>query len=249
MSVERGEREPSRERVPVEIEIKVVELEPLPEFEKKLNELNATLVTKRRLIHDEAYKLPKNSREGVAQSMAVPAAGFADKTQLRHAIELLGLQIVGENDDLIQVDRLVEELPQRTARIRRDGEKLYWTVKEKRKSDGATVDHRQEANVPISEPKAVVDFLATLGYQLNSVREKFRTSYDLDGALVEVNEGPLAPPWLEIEAKDEATVIATLSRLGYDSQHTARISDTQYYRLHGVPDDKIDHLVFESGQG
>lgn len=249
MSLEHRESQPSgepqRERPPVEIELKVVDLGPLPDFIKKIEQSGAKLVVPRRLLHDEAFKLSKEFRSGEARSFFLPTDLSTDKVQLGHALEILGLKLNGESENKINLERPSGELPRRTTRLRRDGEQLYWTVKKRRKADGATVDHRQEANVSISDPSAVSELLVGLGYKLNSVREKYRTSYDLAGALVEVNEGPVAPPWVEVEAEDEATVLNTITQLGYGLENTARISDAAYYRGHGVPEEKLRNLVFE----
>ncbi|MBI3963427.1 MAG: CYTH domain-containing protein [Candidatus Kerfeldbacteria bacterium] len=238
------ERGRDAESVPREIEVKIVNLGDPQAFLQRIVDAGGELVVDRRLLHDEDFKLPKDpSAISRPEQFPVAKAAVQDAEQLKAVLAYLGVSVAEENDDAI-VFRNPAEPVTRTVRIRQDGGAVILTVKDKR-TKGVAIDDRAEMEVPFTDAGASASVVAQTGYVPKSVKEKYRTTYALGGAHVELNEGPEAPPWAEVEGLDEQTVRDTVNRLGYLPEETAAISDTTYYRSHGIPEERIRSMVFE----
>jgi CYTH domain-containing protein len=239
-----SDREQSAE-MPREIEAKIINLGDPEDFKKRLMELDAVLIDDRRLLQDRSFKQKKDQVYS-ANDLPFNSAEIKDPTDLQNVLELLGVDIVSEPDENgVMVIRPREGAPVRMVRIRAENDHTILTVKEKRNKQ-QTVDNRAETELELLDETSLQQLLDSMGYLQSGVKEKYRTSYGLEGCKVELNEGPVGAPWAEIEADSEEKVLEIAQRLGYDQTDLKGMSDNDYYRLKMpelLPED-LDNLTF-----
>lgn len=232
------------EGAPREIEAKIVNLGDPQDFVRKVKAAGGKEIIGRRLLRDFGFKQSKSKTPAEPVEFTINTAGFNDQETLQAALRFLGLEITAAGGDSLTVKTPVQ-MPRRMVRVREDGDKVIFTTKEKRKKD-VEYDDRVEIEVGLSRADVAQDLLARLGYHQDSLQEKYRTTFQMpDGVIVELNEGPQAAPWAEIEVERPEQILATAQKLGYTQQDLAGISDKEYYRRQGVSDEELKRLVFK----
>ncbi|MSU75427.1 MAG: hypothetical protein EXS55_02860 [Candidatus Magasanikbacteria bacterium] len=234
------------QNIPQEIETKIIRRVPktLGDFESLMKKVGATIHIPRRLLSDRRYRL-KNSRP---VSTAVPVSVFMDEGRGHATLEFLGLTVIGIQNNIVSLT--AEILPRRVVRLRHDGTKIIWTVKEMIIADNGRsrgqVKQRGEVEVELLTFQPIEKLLKEIGYQCVSEREKFRTTYSLETTLIEWQESPspLVTPWMEVEGPSIAAVKEIIARLGFAERDMAAISDAEYLYRSGVPNKQIRRLVF-----
>ncbi|MFA6391172.1 MAG: hypothetical protein WCW66_00270 [Patescibacteria group bacterium] len=238
------DREQSAE-MPREIETKIVNLGDPEEFKKRLLDLGAVLVDGRRLLQDRSFKREKDKQVD-STDLPFNTAEVKDPTDLQNVLELLGVDIVSEPDESgVMMIRTRAGAPVRMVRLRKENDTTVLTIKEKR-NKAQTVDNRMETEVELIDENSLNQLLASMRYSHLADKEKYRTTYGLDGCKVELNEGPIGAPWAEIEAGSEEQVIALANALGYQPEDLAGMSDADYYALK-VPDltpEELNNMTF-----
>ncbi|RFU43574.1 CYTH domain-containing protein [Actinomadura logoneensis] len=116
-------------------------------------------------------------------------------------------------------------------RLRDNGTKATLAVKEI-SHDG--IDGTYEVEVGIDDLEATNELLGFLGFQPKAYQENRRTSFVLDGAQLEIDEWPMIPPYLEIEAgtPEEVRRVATL--LGFEGSQLTSENTTKVYKRYGI---------------
>jgi adenylate cyclase, class 2 len=99
------------------------------------------------------------------------------------------------------------------------------------------IDGTYEVEVTVDSLDATNELLSVLGFTPKSYQENRRTSFTLDGAQLEIDEWPMIPPYLEIEAgsPDDVTRVAAL--LGYDTESLTSENTTKVYLRYGACQD------------
>lgn len=82
---------------------------------------------------------------------------------------------------------------------------------------------RQEIEFQVGDFQAAKSFLLALGYQVVMMYEKYRTTYDLDGVLITIDEMPYGN-FTELEGQTPEAVFALSKKLGLKWEH--RINDS-----------------------
>ncbi len=82
---------------------------------------------------------------------------------------------------------------------------------------------RREIEFTVGDFKAARTLLEALGYQVSVMYEKYRTTYELDGVLVTLDEMPFGN-FAEIEGPDPASIHVAAQKLGVDWE--ARIAES-----------------------
>ncbi len=77
------------------------------------------------------------------------------------------------------------------------------------------VRRRQEIEFVVSDFAAAQAFLEALGYIVSMLYEKYRTTYELDGVHITLDEMPYGT-FIEIEGPDTASIRSVNTRLGLD---------------------------------
>jgi adenylate cyclase class 2 len=119
----------------------------------------------------------------------------------------------------------------RWIRLRDTGSGSTLTVKEIR-HDG--IDGTDEIEVGVDQFETTNDLLGKLGFTPRSYQENRRTSFVLDGARLEIDEWPLIPPYLEIEADSREEVLRTAARRRDPAPHQTRGNTVSVYARHGI---------------
>ncbi|WP_433664684.1 class IV adenylate cyclase [Nocardia sp. CA-128927] len=105
------------------------------------------------------------------------------------------------------------------------------TVKEIR-HDG--IDGTDEVEVEVSSFETMNDLLGRLGFVARNYQENRRTSFELDGAQLEIDEWPMIPPYLEIEAQRRDEVVRIAQLLGYGEDQLTGENTVKVYARHGI---------------
>jgi adenylate cyclase class 2 len=119
----------------------------------------------------------------------------------------------------------------RWIRLRAVGDRATLTVKEIA-HDG--IDGTHEVEVGVTDFEATNELLGRLGFTPKSYQENRRTSFELAGARLEIDEWPLIPPYLEIEADSPTDVLQVASRLGYSKDQLTSENTLKVYARYGI---------------
>jgi predicted adenylyl cyclase CyaB len=262
----RGAEAGEKEYLPKEIEVKIINLGDPAEFIKRLEALGGVITRPRRLLRTLGFNLKSEKIEKSGSVFTFSSADFCAQgasalptgqagsggsnslSELISTLRYLGAKIDEDKDGQITISmpKDIKKFSERDARIRRDGEETTLTVKQKRKK-GAEVDERVEKNVSVVNPQTAMNLLKYLGYEAAYEREKYRATYRLGKAVVELNESPLGAPWAEVEAESPEKVLKIVKLLGYAKADTAAISDGEYLRRQAISKEQAKNLVFNKG--
>ncbi|MFH9584042.1 CYTH domain-containing protein [Streptomyces luteogriseus] len=132
-------------------------------------------------------------------------------------------------------------VPGRWVRLRDTGTDVTLCVKQ---ITTDAVDGTHETEVTVDSFEEAAALLHLTGLTPRSYQENRRTSYTLGAVRLEVDEWPRIPPYLEIEADDEAQVWAAAAALGIDRDQLTSINTTKVYGLYGIDLDSIADLRF-----
>ncbi|MEV4131292.1 CYTH domain-containing protein [Dactylosporangium sp. NPDC049742] len=116
-------------------------------------------------------------------------------------------------------------------RLRDNGTKTTLAVKEI-SHDG--IDGTYEVEVTVDDLDATNELLGFLGFHPKSYQENRRTSFTLDGAQLEIDEWPMIPPYLEIEASSPEEVRRVAALLGYEESQLTSENTTKVYKRYGI---------------
>ena len=84
------------------------------------------------------------------------------------------------------------------------------------------IDGTQEVETTVDNLDTTNELLGLLGVRAKGYQENRRTSFTLAGAELEIDEWPMIPADLEIEAQTPAEVLRVAAFLGYDEAQFAR---------------------------
>lgn len=126
-------------------------------------------------------------------------------------------------------------------RLRDTGNEITLCVKEI-KSDA--IDGTHETETTVGDFTAANELLAALGFTPKSYQENRRNSFTLDGARLELDEWPLIPPYLEIEADTKDDVIRVARLLGFTEDQLTGENTIKVYARYGIDLTAITELRF-----
>lgn len=116
-------------------------------------------------------------------------------------------------------------------RLRTTGSRTTLAVKQIA-HDG--IDGTYEVEVSVDSLDATNELLGVLGFHPKSYQENRRTSFVLDGAELEIDEWPMIPPYLEIEADSPEKVRQVATVLGYEDGQLTSENTTKVYGRYGI---------------
>lgn len=129
-------------------------------------------------------------------------------------------------------------------RLRTNGSKTTLAIKH---VTGQGVSDTKEIEVEVSDFETASQLMEEMGIKANSYQENFRTLYELDGAEIMVDEWPLIPPYVEVEAKSPDLVVEVLKKLGFDpKQATGLDVSSVYEQVYKIDVDNLPELKFDS---
>ncbi|MFX0573078.1 hypothetical protein [Nocardia nepalensis] len=133
----------------------------------------------------------------------------------------------------------------RWIRLRDNGSCVTLSVKEIR-HDG--IDGTDEVEIEVSAFESTNDLLKMMGFTARSYQENRRTSFELDGAQLEIDAWPMIPPYLEIEAKSREEVVRIAGLLGYTEAELTGENTVKVYARHGIDLMALDRISFSDSQ-
>ena len=119
----------------------------------------------------------------------------------------------------------------RWVRLRDDGRRCTLAVKEIA-HDG--IDGTQETEVVVGDFGMTDLLLQRMGFRAKSYQENRRTSYTVAGAAVEIDEWPMIPPYLEIEADSRERVVEVAATLGFEESRLTGENTVKVYARYGI---------------
>jgi adenylate cyclase class 2 len=127
-------------------------------------------------------------------------------------------------------------------RLRSDGKKTTLAYKSFEKD---AIDGVQELEIVVDDFEKAHEMLLLLGLEEKSYQENRRQRYLLDEIEVSIDEWPLIPAYLEIEAPTKAAVEKYLVKLNGDHKKVTSELTPYVYSLYGYALDSYRHLAFE----
>ncbi|WP_371404944.1 CYTH domain-containing protein [Kribbella sp. NBC_00662] len=129
----------------------------------------------------------------------------------------------------------------RWIRLRDSGTEVTLTMKEIA-HDG--IDGTTETEVVVDSFGTTAELLRRIGFEPKSYQENRRTSFELDGAQLELDHWPHIPPYLEIEGRSREHVVEVAATLGYSEHQLTGENTTKVYARYGINLPDIPDLRF-----
>ena len=129
-------------------------------------------------------------------------------------------------------------------RLRTNGTKTTLAIKH---VTGQGVSDTKEVETTVGDFETAVALMEEMGIKVNSYQENYRTIFELNGAEIMVDEWPLIPPYVEIEAGTPEIVNETIKLLGFNpSQATGLDVSSVYEQIYKIDIDHMSELKFDS---
>jgi adenylate cyclase class 2 len=164
-----------------------------------------------------------------------------DPEQLKQKIISLGGKAVRESLMRRYVYAVHKQDLNRFIRLRDTGFEVTLTYKEIT-HDG--IDGTEETEIIVDHFEQTDEFLSRLGYKEKWYQENYRSSFQLEGARLEIDRWPMIPTYLEIEADSYEEVIRIASLLGFQENELIGENTLKIYARYGINLKKIKDLRF-----
>ncbi len=126
-------------------------------------------------------------------------------------------------------------------RLRKVGEETTLTIKD---IVNSSISGTKELEIQVDDFTRTNLLLEELGYVHKGYQENKRIRYEIDGVEVDIDSWPMIPTYMEIEGKDETSVINFIKKLGYTNDDIVTLSVNDIYRKYGYELDEIEELKF-----
>ena len=126
-------------------------------------------------------------------------------------------------------------------RLRSDGRQTTLCFKS---IESDKIDGTKEVEFEVPNFEAANEFLECIGIPSKQYQENRRTRYLLDGVEIDIDEWPLIPPYIEIEANNEQEVLQMVKKLGLENEKVTSANTQDVYKMYGIDLAKIKDLRF-----
>ena len=160
----------------------------------------------------------------------------------REKIEAQGAQYIGE---WMQKRYCYDMKPVQEAkwlRLRTTGEETTLTIKD---IQNKSISGTKEIEIEVSDFETTNTLLEHLGYFARSVQENKRTRYILDDVEIDIDTWPHIPTYVELEGKDDASILKLLEKLGYQESDVVTLDVEEIYEHYGYTKEDMNDLKFE----
>ncbi|KKQ80276.1 MAG: hypothetical protein UT02_C0012G0027 [Parcubacteria group bacterium GW2011_GWC2_38_7] len=124
-------------------------------------------------------------------------------------------------------------------RVRDEGDKVTMSMKV---VSGKKISDQKEVCLTIDSFEEGYDFLTKLGLKQKAYQETKREFWLLGKTEITIDTWPGLEPFVEVEGKDEKSVVAVVKKLGYDySKAVFGAVDVKYQIKLGIPLDVINN--------
>lgn len=165
-----------------------------------------------------------------------------DKEKLICKLESLNAKKEGEYNQKRYVYDCLPKDDNKWIRLRTNGKETTLTFKH---AQNDKIDGTKEAEVVVSDFKTTNEILNQMGYFSRSYQENNRVRYILDGVELDIDSWPMIPTYLEIEGKDEKSVLDMIEKLGLNKEKvTALDVQSVYKEIYGIDISNMKELKF-----
>jgi len=106
------------------------------------------------------------------------------------------------------------------------------------------IDGTTETEVAVGDFETTNELLQQIGFHPKSYQENHRTSFELQGADLELDQWPLIPPYLEIEGHSRNHVLEVANALNISEHQLTGENTTKVYARYGIDLTTIPNLRF-----
>ncbi len=154
----------------------------------------------------------------------------------------LGAEFKGEYNQKRYVYNTIPKCDGKWIRLRTNGKNTTLTYKSVEKE---TIDGTKELEVEVSDFEKTNELLNLAGIKSKAYQENKRIQYVLDGVEIDIDFWPLIPAYLEVEGKNEESVLKIIEKLGLEKNKvTALDVQSVYENVYGIDISKITTLKF-----
>ncbi len=134
-------------------------------------------------------------------------------------------------------------------RVRDEGDKVTMAFKHRTDVKRPGRDGgMKEVEIVVNDFEKAAELLRSAGMEVKFYEENWRTLYKLDDIELCLDEWPLIPPYLEIEADSWQKVDGTALKLGLDPAEKLVCATMQVYARYGINELDYKILTFEKQQ-
>ena len=124
-------------------------------------------------------------------------------------------------------------------RVRNEGDKTTLSYKQ---LNDRTIHGTKEVTVIVDDFEATSSFLESIGMKSYSYQETRRESWKIGDVEIELDTWPWIPPFIEIEAPNEKSLVAVAAKLGLDYSRALHGSvETAYQAVYDVTEEEVDN--------
>lgn len=156
-----------------------------------------------------------------------------DKEKFIEKIEKLGAKKIGDFYQKRYVYDFNPVDPNKWIRLRNNGKKTTLTIKnivDKNKIGGT-----EELEIEVSNFENTNKILETLGYKSRNYQENKRVTYELDDVEIDIDSWPMIPTYVELEGKDEQSVINLIKKLEIEDKNITNYDVVSIYKeIYGI---------------
>ena len=165
-----------------------------------------------------------------------------DKDELSRKLESLNATKVGEFNQKRYVYDTIPKENGKWIRLRTNGKETTLTFKD---VTSDKIDGTKEVEIEVSDLELTNEFLNKIGFFSKAYQENNRIRYILDDVELDIDSWPLIPTYLEIEGKDENSVLDMIEKLELDkSKVTSLDVQSVYEKFYNIDISKIKDLRF-----
>ncbi|HSX44988.1 MAG TPA: CYTH domain-containing protein [Candidatus Saccharimonadales bacterium] len=168
-----------------------------------------------------------------------------DFAKLRSKLKVLNAKLV-KSERLMKrknfdfPDHQLERQVAGWVRVRDEGNKITLTYKQ---LNDRSLHGTKEVNLTIDSFNSAEEFLKALGLKETSYQETKRESWILDDVEIELDEWPWIPPFVELEAKNEAALKKVAAKLDLDFSKAVHGSvEVAYQAVYDLTEEEVDHM-------
>ena len=164
-----------------------------------------------------------------------------DSNKLIQKLEKLNAVKKGEYNQKRYVYDLKPAHPGKWIRLRTNGINTTLTYK-----DIVTdkIDGTQELEVEVSDFEATNELLEKMGFKNKGYQENKRIQYELNGVEIDIDSWPLIPTYVEIEGKDEQSILEMTKLLELDESKVTTLDVQSIYQSYGIDLECMKELKF-----
>ena len=165
-----------------------------------------------------------------------------DKEKLITKLEELNAKKKGEYSQKRYIYDIIPKDEHKWIRLRTNGKETTLTFKD---ATVKKIDGTKESEIVVSDLETTNEILNQMGYFSRSYQENDRIRYILDDVELDIDSWPMIPTYLEIEGKDEKSVLDMIEKLGLNNEKVTALDVQSVYKdIYGIDISNMKELKF-----